>query len=89
MFAIAVATKYGFRVPDDISVLGYNNQPEGEWYSPPLTTFNHHVDQITEHLVEFLLNRILNPDLPRQIYHCESELIQRASCAPYKSKMEN
>jgi len=42
---LGLLSRMGLRVPEDISVVGYDNLPESEWGHPSLTTVNGGVDQ--------------------------------------------
>lgn len=53
----AIKTR-GLRVPQDISVVGYDNMPEGEHSAPPLTTVDALFYEQGRAAVEYVLNRI-------------------------------
>lgn len=50
----------GLRVPEDLSVVGYDDVPPGQWSSPPLTT----VHQPLRHMAEEAARMLLRPDDP-------------------------
>jgi LacI family transcriptional regulator len=41
---VVALTTAGIRVPDDVSVMGYDNLPEGQLVQPPLSTIDHSMD---------------------------------------------
>ncbi len=43
---LSAARNLGRRVPDDLAVVGFDNVPESEFYSPPLTTMYTRRDQV-------------------------------------------
>lgn len=53
----ALRTK-GIRVPEDISVIGYDDLPESGFFEPPLTTVHHDFAGQGERSVEVLLRMI-------------------------------
>ncbi len=53
--AIAAATELGLRVPDDLSVVGFDNIPESALCTPPLTTVNQPIRQMGEQSIQLLL----------------------------------
>lgn len=67
------------RIPDDVSVVGCDDSA-GEWPFPRLTTIREFPEQIGKQMVEMILNRIANPDLPSQRAVVPTELITRESC---------
>jgi DNA-binding LacI/PurR family transcriptional regulator len=71
----------GLRIPDDISVVGCNDTV-GPWAYPGLTSIREFPEQLGHHLVETLLRRIGNPDLPPQQVSIPTELIKRDSTRP-------
>lgn len=60
----------GFRIPEDISLVGYDDLSESAEYPVPLTTCGHILDQLVNKALEFLLNNetqschlVLRPEL--------------------------
>lgn len=76
-------TRRGYRLPDDLSVTGCDNIPFTEVVTPSLTTLGESPeDPLAGRLVSCLLNRIDNPDAPREIHRVRRQLIARESTAP-------
>ncbi|RVX43506.1 LacI family transcriptional regulator [Nonomuraea polychroma] len=51
-------SELGVRVPDQISVVGFDDIPESEFFSPPLTTVRQDFDVVGRHCIEVLLRQI-------------------------------
>ncbi|OGV31266.1 MAG: hypothetical protein A2020_01430 [Lentisphaerae bacterium GWF2_45_14] len=71
--------KAGLRVPEDISVVGYDNLPESEYYNPPLTTFDLNIGNVAEVLVDTILRRIANPHILVQNIPIRPGIVERGS----------
>lgn len=71
----------GLRVPEDVSVVGCSDTI-GPWVYPGLTTIREFPEQLGRKLVETLLRRINNPDIPPQHVSIPTELIKRDSTRP-------
>lgn len=48
----------GVRVPDDISVVGFDDQPESAYFIPPLTTVAQDFEELGQRCIDLLLDRI-------------------------------
>jgi LacI family transcriptional regulator len=48
----AAADRLGLRIPDDVSVLGYDDHPVSRVLSPPLSNFRWPVDDVVRYAVE-------------------------------------
>jgi len=81
MGVILTAHEVGKRVPDDLSVLSYDNLREAAFCLPPLTTFDQRFDLAANLLAETVIRRIETPSLPQQKRHYTMPLIERASVA--------
>lgn len=46
------------RVPDDVSVVGFDGTPQGEFFSPPLTTVRQNFSEMGRRSLELLLSEI-------------------------------
>jgi DNA-binding LacI/PurR family transcriptional regulator len=59
-FAVMDALRFelGLRVPEDVSVVGFDNVPQGEWGAYQLTTFEQPVDTMVEATVGLLQERL-------------------------------
>ncbi|MER7280055.1 LacI family DNA-binding transcriptional regulator [Dactylosporangium sp. NPDC000244] len=53
----------GIRVPDDVSIVGFDDIPEAEFLSPPLTTIRQDFDEVGRRCIAALL-RVIEADLP-------------------------
>ncbi|MGN9845973.1 LacI family DNA-binding transcriptional regulator [Nonomuraea sp. H19] len=51
-------SEMGVRVPEQISVVGFDDIPESEFFSPPLTTVRQDFDVVGRHCIEVLLRQI-------------------------------
>jgi LacI family transcriptional regulator len=60
--AIKTLAQANLRVPDDISVAGYDDDPIATLITPPLTTVRQPVVDLGKAAVESLINLLENPD---------------------------
>lgn len=75
----------GLRVPQDVSVVGFDDIAIGEYLSTPLTTVKQYFPQIGAELVSLVLEQIRNTDpsyIPRRRTVIRTELIIRSTTAP-------
>ncbi|MEV0820808.1 LacI family DNA-binding transcriptional regulator [Nonomuraea rubra] len=74
----------GVRVPQQISVVGFDDIPESEFFSPPLTTVRQDFDVVGRHCIEVLLRQI---DLGHAAYErlvVRPSFVVRSSTAPVR-----
>lgn len=58
--AIKALTEYGLKVPDDISILGFDGNEFGEFFSPSITTIKRPIGEIAKIAIDLLLKLISN-----------------------------
>ncbi len=73
--------KRGWRVPDDISVIGFDDIPTSQWMSPPLTTLSQPLRDIGHMAAERLLQLMAGKALESLRVELVSPLLVRSSCA--------
>ncbi|MEZ0493032.1 LacI family DNA-binding transcriptional regulator [Kineococcus sp. TBRC 1896] len=56
--ALSALSARGVRVPDDVSVVGFDDVPEAAYYAPPLTTVRQDFSEIGRRCVRVLLGRL-------------------------------
>lgn len=83
--AIAVmeeAASRGLRVPEDLSVIGFDNVPESAMTRPGLTTVHQPIQEMGERAVQILVGLLAGraPDAMHQTL--TTHLVERRSCAP-------
>jgi DNA-binding LacI/PurR family transcriptional regulator len=71
----------GRRVPDDVSVVGFDGIPQGEFFSPPLTTVRQNFAEMGRRSLDLLLSEIEAGRHARIDETIPAELIIRASTA--------
>lgn len=82
--AIGAVKERGLRVPEDISVAGFDDIEVAAYIDPPLTTVRVPFNMMAEKAIEVLIEMIQNGmDRSRQ-YCFETDLVIRKSCAQSK-----
>ncbi|WP_034263525.1 LacI family DNA-binding transcriptional regulator [Actinospica robiniae] len=79
---IAVAQELGLRVPEDLSVVGFDNIPESALCNPPLTTVNQPIRTMGHRAVEMLIRLIREQPVELTHLTLDTELVVRGSTAP-------
>lgn len=80
--AIEELEKFGYRVPEDVSVIGINNVDYCAYCKPPLTTMQGNIDTMVEKMVE-VIQAVLLEEKPCPHRHTiTSTLVVRKSTAP-------
>ncbi|MFW0775529.1 LacI family DNA-binding transcriptional regulator [Paenarthrobacter nitroguajacolicus] len=71
----------GVRVPEDISVVGFDDQPESAYFIPPLTTVAQDFEELGQRCIGLLLNRLESgtAGTPATV---EPRLVIRSTTAP-------
>ena len=69
----------GIKIPEDISVVGYDNYLISEVCEPPITTISVKADQMAEKAVNALLERIAVPDKTVTSLSVDGELVEKES----------
>jgi LacI family transcriptional regulator, galactose operon repressor len=79
---IAVARALDLTVPDDVSVIGFDNVPESALSEPPLTTIEQSIQTMGYEAVRMLIGLIEDPSgSPAQVV-LPTRLVERGSCRP-------
>jgi DNA-binding LacI/PurR family transcriptional regulator len=71
--------RLGLRVPDEISLVGFDDREEALLMDPPLTTVRVHKEEIGEKLMNLLLDKLKRPEAPACKQEVPTELIVRGS----------
>lgn len=74
--------EHGRRVPEDVSVVGFDDIPEAAAFLPPLTTVHQDFSEVGRRCVEKLLWQIRNDEEERGTTLVSTQLVVRASTAP-------
>jgi DNA-binding LacI/PurR family transcriptional regulator len=77
--AVRAARARGLRVPDDVSVVGYDDSPLMAFTDPPLTTVRQPVQTVCRAAVSALLTEVRGERAPRSELLVEPELVVRGS----------
>jgi LacI family transcriptional regulator len=80
--AMEAIQQRGLRIPEDISLVGFDNLPQASLVYPKLTTIHQPLEQMGQVAVKMLLEQIQNPELPPRHVTLATQLIVRDSCRP-------
>lgn len=78
---VDVARDLGLRVPQDLSVIGFDNVPESALACPPLTTISQPLQEMGAQALHLLVDLVAGRDTPTHL-RLPTELVVRSSCAP-------
>jgi LacI family repressor for deo operon, udp, cdd, tsx, nupC, and nupG len=84
--AIRAARDVGLSVPDDVSVVGYDDSTLLQFVDPPLTTVRQPVQAMGAAAVSFLIDAIEGRPVPRNEYIFKPELVLRSSTGPVPAR---
>lgn len=79
--AILALHEAGLRVPQDVSVVGFDDMPGTAYQIPPLTTVRQDFNMLGQQAVEYLITLIENPGTPVHQRILYPQLIVRSSTA--------
>ncbi|OSP48123.1 substrate-binding domain-containing protein [Vibrio cholerae] len=79
MGVIQAASQRGLRVPDDLSLIGYDDVHIAKFMTPALTTIHQPKYRLGKAAVDTLLYRLENPDTTAQVVQLEPTLVVRSS----------
>lgn len=67
----------GFRLPEDLSVIGFDDIPEASWGAYRLTTFQQSAEKQAREILRILDQRLANPSAPPMVTQLDVPLIMR------------
>ena len=86
--AIAATRKiiqYGLNVPEDISVIGFDDITVASQIHPPLTTISAPIDEIAERALNMLIGQIQNKEFNNKHVALPAKLVIRDTCTSVKN----
>lgn len=78
--AIEAITEIGLKVPEDISVVGFDNIEEASFVNGGLTTVDQFISDMGRVAVEMLVKLIQNQPLENRLFRMPTKLIVRNTC---------
>jgi len=88
--AMRACDQHGLRVPNDISIIGFDNIPEAALATPPLTTVSQPIAEKATRAMRLMLQLMESPDpLPFEQIMLPTTLIIRESTAPPKGDLRH
>ncbi|MEU6719071.1 LacI family DNA-binding transcriptional regulator [Nonomuraea sp. NPDC046802] len=76
------AHELGLRIPDDLSVVGFDDLPPTRWAVPPLTTIRQPLTEMAVTAANMLVKLAQGEPLPQSRIELGTELVVRSSTAP-------
>ncbi|WP_345509257.1 EAL domain-containing protein [Phytohabitans houttuyneae] len=77
-------TAAGYRMPEDLAVVGFDDVRGAQYSLPRLTTVNHPVDTIGRTAGDLLVRRIRGENVPRGPRPVDTSLVVRESCGCHR-----
>ncbi len=86
--AMDAVRECGFHIPDDISIIGFDDVPQASFVYPKLTTVRQPLEQMGQIAAKLLLERIEDQSSPPQRVALATQLIVRDSSAPLRTQRD-
>jgi LacI family transcriptional regulator len=77
--AILALSERGLHVPDDVSIVGFDDTPEAAFFMPPLTTIRQDYEGLGRQAIQYIMEIINNPETPAHQRVLMPQLINRKS----------
>lgn len=84
--ALRALHEQGLRIPEDVSVVGFDGIPESAYFQPPLTTVYQDFSALGRASVKYLVNLVENSTTPRMQQILQPALITRNSSGAAKRR---
>lgn len=82
--ALNAAQRAGLRVPDDVSIIGFDDLPEAEWPIIDLATIGFDIAGMARAAADLIVRRIQHPDAPVEHKRFDSTFTARRTLASAK-----
>lgn len=82
MGAMDAIRNRGLRVPEDVSVIGFDDIPQASLIHPTLTTINQPLEKMGRVATQMLLDLLDNPEKEAERIELPTQLVVRDSCCP-------
>ncbi len=79
MKMLSLLKSLDIKVPDDILLMGFNNEPFAQYADPPITSVNHPSEEMGSVAAEYLISKIKGLEIEDSSKMVKSELIIRDS----------
>jgi LacI family transcriptional regulator len=86
MGTLTAIWQLGLKVPEDISVIGFDDISMASVITPPLTTIHQSIDEVSRSAVELVIQMVEDPNRERVDLVLPTELVIRKSCMPPKNR---
>lgn len=86
--ALQAAHQLGCKVPQELSIIGFNDIPASEFTIPPLSTVRVHMERLGDGVAQLLFDRVQDPQQPARHLIIKTEIVVRNSTkvAPWRSQ---
>lgn len=84
MGAIRAMKEVGIRLPEDVSIVGFDDAPVGELITPRLTTIHVEMELLGERATQKIISAIRNPSRPKSKEVVSSYFVERDSVLDLK-----
>jgi len=82
--AMQTCVEKGIRIPEDISIIGFDNLPMLDWIKPSLTTVSQNFDAIGDTCCHLLTDIIDHKRTRNVLKLIDTQIVIRNSCAQHK-----
>jgi len=83
------AQEAGVRIPEDLSVVGFDNLPESTYLNPALTTIDQFVEEMGSIAIEMVVKLVKGEILESNLHKIPTQLVVRDSCASVKERIQD
>jgi LacI family transcriptional regulator len=80
--ALLAFREANLRVPEDVSIVGFDDIPESAFFHPPLTTIRQDFAQLGTLGIQYLIELIRDPDKPVKQHIIQPQMVLRLSTTP-------
>lgn len=84
--AMEAVRNHNLRIPEDVSILGFDDIPQAAYVHPGLTTIRQPLEQMGRLATQMLLKKIEDPEFAGERIELPTSLVVRESCQPPKQK---